>query len=186
LGHAPLWQQPSGDSVLDPFVDFLTRRWNEGCRNAAQLCRELVLPGFGGRPSTVRHWLGKHRRRAPEQERLPAASRPPVRRAPRGCPLARLLMADTATLNAEDDVFETRLLADEPELNATIAWAQQFSALLRRKMAEDLDQILTAADGTMLPCFAAGLRRDFEAVNAALKLRGPPVPSKAGSATSRC
>jgi transposase len=170
LGHAPLWQQPSGDSILDPFVDFLTRRWNEGCRNAAQLWRELVQLGFRGRPSTVRHWLGKHRRPAPEQERWPAASRPPVWPAPRGYRLARLLMADTATLNAEDDVFKTRLLADEPELNAAIAWAQQFNALLRRKMAVDLDQILTAADGTMLARFAAGLRRDFQAINAAIKL----------------
>ena len=62
LGHTPSWKQPASGSVLDPFVNMLTRRWNEGCRNAAQLWRELIALGFRGRPSTVRHWVGKRRR----------------------------------------------------------------------------------------------------------------------------
>ena len=36
-------------------------------------------------------------------------------------------------------------------------------------MAGDLDQLLAAADGTMLARFTTGLRRDFDAINAALK-----------------
>jgi transposase len=62
------------------------------------------------------------------------------------------------------------LLEDEPALGAAIAWAKWLNALLRRKVAGDLDEILTAADGTMLARFAAGLRRDFEAISAALEL----------------
>jgi transposase len=79
-------------------------------------------------------------------------------------------MADTATLSAEDQLFRIRLLEDEPALNVAIAWAQRFNALLRRKVAGDLDQLLGAADGTMLARFTTGLRRDFETINAALKL----------------
>lgn len=37
LGHAPSWKQPPNGSMLDPFVGVLTKRWNVGCRNAAQL-----------------------------------------------------------------------------------------------------------------------------------------------------
>src|SRR5579872_4482152 len=48
-GHAPLWKQPTGESILDPFIGFITRRWNEGCCNVAQLWRELVPLGFRGR-----------------------------------------------------------------------------------------------------------------------------------------
>jgi transposase len=77
LGHAPAWKQPSGDSMLNPFAGFLTRRWNEGCRNAAQLWRELAALGFRGQPSTVRHWLSK-RRLAAEQDGSPAATLPPA------------------------------------------------------------------------------------------------------------
>ena len=170
LGRAPLWKQPSGDSILDPFVNFLTRRWDEGCRNAAQLWRELVQLGFRGRPTTVRHWLGMRRRHSAEQGGSPAGSLPPVWPVPRGYRLARLLMADTSKLNAEDALFKTRLLDDEPALNADFAWAKRLNALLQRKKAGDLHEILTAAAGTMLARFAASLRRDFEAINAALEL----------------
>ncbi len=170
LGHAPLWQQPSGDSVLDPFIDFLTCRWNEGCRNAAELWRELLPLGFRGRPSTVRHWAGKRRSQAADQDGSARASLPPAWPVPRGYRLARLLMADTTRLTAEDRLFRIRLLEDEPALGAAIAWAQRLHALLRRKVAGDLDKILAAAKDTMFARFAAGLHRDFAAISAALKL----------------
>ena len=54
LGQAPLWRQPSGDSILDSFKPFLGRRWGEGCRNATKLWREILALGFCGRPSIVR------------------------------------------------------------------------------------------------------------------------------------
>ena len=61
LGQASLWNQPSGDSILDPFKSFLGRRWSDGCRNATQLWRELVALGFRGRSSIVRDWAAGHR-----------------------------------------------------------------------------------------------------------------------------
>jgi transposase len=156
--------------MLNSFPDFLTRRWNEGCRNAAQLWRELVPLGFRGRPTTVRHWVGKRRRDAGAKDGCAPGPLPPVAPVPRGYRLARLLMADTSKLNAEDELFKIRLFEDEPALGAAITWAMRFNALLRRKAAGALDEILDAADGTMLARFAAGLRRDFEAISAALEL----------------
>jgi hypothetical protein len=79
-------------------------------------------------------------------------------------------MADAATLTAEDRGFKSRLILDEPELNAAIAWAQNLHALLRRKMTGDLEQRVAAADGAMLARFAVRDCRGFEAINAALKL----------------
>ena len=169
LGHAPSWKQPSSGSMLDPFVDMLTRRWNEGCRNAAQLWRELIALGFRGRPSTVRHWIGK-RRRAAGHDGFTAAPLPPIWPVPRGYRLARLLMSDPSTLKAEDNLFRTRLLEDEPALGTAVAWALRLNELLRRKVTGDLGEILTAADNTLLARFAAGLRRDFAAISAALEL----------------
>lgn len=169
LGHAPSWKQPAGDSILNPFAGFLTRRWNEGCRNAAELWHELVPLGFRGRPSTVRHWLGK-RRLAAEQDGSGVASLPVVWPIPRGYRLARLLMTDSSELNAEDELFRVRLLEDEPALGAAIAWAKQLNAVFQRLVDGNLNEILIAADNTMLARFAAGLRRDFDAINASLEL----------------
>ena len=169
LGHPPSWKQPPSGSTLDPFVKMLTRRWNEGCQNAAQLWRELIALGFRGRPSTVRHWIGK-RRRATGQDGLTEAHLSPVWPVPRGYRLARLLMSDPSTLKAEDDLFRTRLLEDEPALGTAVAWALRLNALLRRKVTEDLGQVLTAAENTLLARFALGLRRDFAAISAALEL----------------
>ena len=42
--------------------------------------------------------------------------------------------------------------------------------MARRKAVEKLEDVLNAASGTMLDRFAAGLRRDFDAINAALQL----------------
>jgi transposase len=145
-------------------------RWNEGCRNAAQLWRELVSLGFRGRPSTVRHWVSKRRRDGAGKGKIVADALPPIWPVPRGYRLGRLLMSETSRLTAEDELFRTKLLEEEPALASAVAWAQQFNALLRRKISGDLDAILTAAADTMLAQFAAGLRRDFAAISAALEL----------------
>jgi len=66
LGHAPLWTKPRRGSVLDAYAAHLDRRWAEGCRNAAQLWRELAGLGFTGRPTTVRAWAGRRHKAEPE------------------------------------------------------------------------------------------------------------------------
>jgi hypothetical protein len=48
--------------------------------------------------------------------------------------------------------------------------AKQLNAMLRHWVSENLDELLHAADGTLLANFAAGLRHDFDAVKASLRL----------------
>ena len=168
LGQAPLWKHPARWSILRPFIAYLERRWGEGCRNGSQLWRELRELGFHGRPSTVRHWAGK-RRRASMSDSV-VADQPPVWPVPKGFRLARLLTSDISRLSSEVSLFIARLTGDEPELGIALDWAKRLNALLRRKTVEKLDNVLNAAAGTMLGRFAAGLRRDFDAINAALEL----------------
>ena len=170
LGHAPLWQQPSGDSTLDPFKPFLGRRWSEGCRNAARLWRELLPLGFRGGSSVVRDWAAGHRgvvlgRDGPEGHPLP-----PVWPVPSGYRLARLLTAGRSRLDVQERMFVSHLLSTEPALDAAVAWARRLNRLLRRKATESLDEVLAAATGTLFARFAASLRRDFDAISAALVL----------------
>lgn len=50
-GGIPRWRQPRRIGRLGRYVDHLNRRWNDGCRNAAQLWRELPTLGFTGCPA---------------------------------------------------------------------------------------------------------------------------------------
>jgi transposase len=47
---------------LDPYADYLTQRWQEGCHNAAQLWRELREQGFSGSDTRVRQWIRQYHR----------------------------------------------------------------------------------------------------------------------------
>ena len=79
-------------------------------------------------------------------------------------------MTDLSTLGAEEKLFVTQLLHDEAGLGMAIEWAKRLNAMFRHKAVEKLDDVLTAGAGTMLARFATGLRRDFDAINAALEL----------------
>ena len=170
LGHAPLWQQPSGDSILDPFKPLLGRRWSEGCRNATLLWREIRTLGFRGGSSVVRDWAAGHRGVVLGEDGTGGRSLPPVWPVPGGYRLARLLTAGRSRMNAEERMFVSHLLAAEPALNAAVAWARRLNRLLRCRAVESLDEVLVAATGTLFARFAESLRRDFDAISAALVL----------------
>lgn len=177
-GGAPLWRKPPRAGVLAPYRDHLERRWSEGCRNAARLWRELVQLGFPGRPGTVRRWAGLRRKGEPRHTAGGTGARGVTWRSPSGQQVARLLMADTDALPETERAFVERLLADAPELADAIAVAKRLNLLLRKKSEESLDGVLDDAAGTLLAEFAAGLRRDGLAVQAALDLPWTTSPAE--------
>jgi signal transduction histidine kinase len=72
-------------------------------------------------------------------------------------------------MNAEKRMFISRLLTDEPELDAAITWAKRLSKLLRRRVVDDLDEVLTAAAHTLFGRFAASLRHSVQSEMIVLK-----------------
>ena len=168
LGHAPSWAKPRRGGVLDAYAAHLDRRWAEGCRNAAQLWRELAGLGFAGRPSTVRAWAGRRRKGEPDAAAGGAVAQGLARQPPSAPRVARLLMADTDALPEADRGFVARLLMEAPGLADAIAVAKRLNLLLRRQSEEGLGKILEDAAATPIAEFAAGLKRDLAAVQAAL------------------
>jgi transposase len=166
-GKAPLWRKPPQGSMLSQHEAYLDGRWVEGCRNAALLWRELVGLGFPGRPGVVRRWA-ENRRKTEPQSRAKSAGvtgqLPAIRQ------LARLLMINGDTLPKTDRDLVAHLLSEVPPVAAAITVAKQLNALLRRKTSGSLTQILDAAVATPLKDFAASLRRDIVAIQAALDL----------------
>jgi len=159
---------------LDPWRAVLQRRWTEGCRNGAQLWRELRDAGFKGGMRVVTEWANRQRLADPEQLPGPAdvqAVQPPAR--PTAYParrMARMLTADTTALAEPDRAYVGRLLAASPALAMVRNLAQRFGALVRAHAADALTPWLADAENSELRGFAAGLRQDEQAVRAALVL----------------
>ncbi len=79
-------------------------------------------------------------------------------------------MADPDALPKAERSLVSRLLDQVPLVADAITVAKRLNALLRRKTSDNLTQILDAAATTSLRDFAAGLRRDITAIQAALDL----------------
>ena len=174
---APLWRKPQRISLLEPHYDYLDRRWNEGCRNAAQLWRELVALGFTGRPGTVRQWTGQRRKGEPRTASLPALHGG-THRLPSVRQITRLLMSEDEVQPKAERSFVSRLLAQVPDLADCVAAAKRLNQVLRRQTQESLEEVLDTAAGTALKDFVVSLRRDLNAIQAALDLPWTTSPAE--------
>jgi len=177
-GGASLWRKPPRGGVLAPYCDHLERRWAEGCRNAALLWRELVHLGFAGRYGTVRSWAGQRRKTDPQIATKHASAGVLGGQPPSSRHVARMLMTDPDMLPGVEQAFISALLAQAPELANGIAIAKRLNLLLRRKSQESLVAVLADASSTPLAEFAASLRRDLAAVQAALDLPWTTSPAE--------
>ena len=87
-------------------------------------------------------------------------------------------MADAGTLPEAEQTFISCLLVQVPGLADGITVAKRLNQLLRHKSRENLDAVLDKAAGTPLQEFAASLRRDLAAVQAALDLPWTTSPAE--------
>lgn len=166
-GEFPTWRHRPRGSAVDRHAEHLNRRWGEGCRNAAQLWREIQGQGFRGRLRTVQRWVSSRRGADPA---APSVGRAPSWPTPSKHRAAWLVVADPERLDATEQRFVEALLARSPDLAGLVSLARRFSAMVRRQQAELLDGWLAAAKGSALAGFADGIKRDLDAVRAALTL----------------
>jgi len=89
-----------------------------------------------------------------------------------------MLMADPDALPEAEQAFISHLLAQVLGLADGIAIAKRLNKLLRHENREKLGGVLDAAVGTPLEEFAASLRRDLAAVQAALDLPWTTSPAE--------
>ena len=54
---------------LEPYREYLEKRWAEGCHNASRLCRELQQRGYTGERSRVREFVQPWRTQEPKRNR---------------------------------------------------------------------------------------------------------------------
>jgi transposase len=157
----------------DRFLNFLKQRWQEGCRNAAQLARELEAQGFKGSYHGVRRQLARWRpsrcRAVANEKRGACLSR---RLSTRG--LAWLLLKADTDRSSDERALIQALEDRSPELKETAELGRQFSDMVRQRRLEAWDGWLTRARAPNvvkeMRGFADGLLEDEPAVKAALQL----------------
>jgi transposase len=157
-------RRPSSHSTtVDQYHEYLERRWQQGCHNAAQLWRELRDQGFAGQSRIVRDWIRKHcgsqRYRAGQQ---PSASTP-RRSSPRQVAWLLLKQPEDARSYLEE------LCRRSPEIATCASLAREFCRIIRQRDGAAWLRWRDAAPASPLANFAKHLCRDKEAVLAALQ-----------------
>ena len=154
-GEATPYRRAPGRSALDRHLDHMERRWAEGCRNSAQLWRELrEEQGFDGGYDVVRRWAIRGRALdaacAEPTRKLPSWRVPSSRRA------ARLLTTEAASLSRADQRFVKTLTTLSPDIRIAAELANAFARLMRERDGDALDPWLERARSTGLRGFAEG------------------------------
>ena len=189
-------QRRRGPGPLDPYRPYLDAQWAAGRRRGIVLWRALGAQGYTGSLPSVYTYLYRLRGRDERAARGPGAPPPPAGVPPGGPPegdparpsppdvaprvrprqVRGLMLRPAGELDDAERQYLTALHERCPDTRAASRLAQEFLGLLRQRptaaeAASGLAAWLAAADASGPPelrRFAAGLRRDREAVEAAL------------------
>jgi transposase len=157
-------ERRSRDTILDAHLPYLHKRWDEGCRSTKRLLRELRSRGYRGSERTLRRCTAQLRAHS-------ARTTPPP--APKVREVTGWILTPLDKLTAEDHQTLQQISDRCPEIATTIVLTRQFAEMLVQLRGKDLDDWADrAAAGPVreLRSFAAGLRRDWDAVKAGLTL----------------
>ncbi|MDQ3182499.1 MAG: ISL3 family transposase [Actinomycetota bacterium] len=162
-------------SVLDPYLPYLLGRWNEGCRSAKRLHREIREMGYRHSIDTVNRLLSSFRYTEQQGEKIPLAPRAKTGSIAGASPTAKnvaaLFMRREEKLNAEQKEYLDRLCASDRALADARRLTQEFAKTVRNLEGEKLDGWLEEAAGCeaqVVRKFAASLKKDLAAVRAGL------------------
>jgi transposase len=171
-----------GPPLITPFIPYLRRRWNAGCRNAQQLWRELVAQGHRPSRMTVERYVGRLRRETGIRRKFRHVAPAPLyaedHDESRPAPLtalraARLFLAKPEGRGSSDQTLLTHLLRLDPVMPRTYHHVQTFCRMLRERRGHELNTWVAAVQHSgvkELRAFAKGLLKDAAAVRAGLSL----------------
>ena len=156
----------SRDSKLDPFKPWINQRWNQGITDPAALHAELRGQGWTGSVQAVRRYVRPFRAQ-------PAAP-PPAPAVPKARQITGWLLSRPASLDPGDRAQLAGIRARCPHLDSLAAHVTSFAEMMTNRTGEQqLPGWLAAVqadDQPHLHSFAAGIRRDLDAVTAGLTL----------------
>ena len=162
-------------SVLDPYVPYLVRRWNEGCRSGKKLYGEIRKQGYSHSKATVNRLLSNLRYTESQGKRLshvPRAKKGSIAgSSPTAKNVAALFMRREQRLSEGQRGYLERLCASDAALADARRLTQDFAKMARELEGGKLDEWLEEADGceaSVMRRFSASLKRDLSAVRSGL------------------
>jgi transposase len=155
---------------LDPYIDLVNQRWNEGVTNAETITAELRTLGFKGDAQAVRRYLKPFRlpsasRSHPDPDRRkPAPTAPAV---PKPRTISKALLTHPDRLTEDDALIVKNATAECVHLERLHQHVRSFAKIMAQRRGQELPAWLEAVEADDLPelrSLAAGIRRDLEAV----------------------
>jgi transposase len=161
-------------SVLLPYVEYLDRRFADGCADGRVLWAEIQAQGYPGSLVVVQRWLRAKRLLAGEDPVVVRTGLPITNSSailPSNYQLGWLLVLPPDKLNDEDQLMLEHILQDE-SIRQFYTLAQDFRLLLKERSISAFDTWLDTADQSPLKTvrtFARSLRAESSFIHAALQ-----------------
>ncbi|HLH60740.1 MAG TPA: ISL3 family transposase [Ktedonobacteraceae bacterium] len=165
-------------SVIDPYKEYLVKRWNDGVRNAQQVYRELKEMGYTGSDQPIERYYVQFRKEKDFRKfkQVDPTLETPVN-APKRPPTASQV-APWITFKEDQRLeWQKKYLAQLCEADQEIREAneliQEFTTMLRERKGERFDAWLEKVEQqgiSELRGFAQSLKKDYNAVKAGLTL----------------
>jgi transposase len=155
---------------LDPFVDLVNQRWNEGMTNAEAITAELRTLGFKGDAQAVRRYLrpfrlpGTSRSHPDPHRRKPTPAIPAV---PKPRAISKALLTHPDRLSEDDALIVKNATAGCAHLERLQQHVRSFAKIMAQRRGQELPAWLEAVEVDDLPelrSLATGMRRDLPAI----------------------
>ena len=168
-----------GRSVIEPYKEYLVKRWNEGVRNAQQVYRELKEMGYTGSDQPIQRYYVLFRREKDHRKfkSVDPTQETPVkvlsRRPPTGSQVAHWITCKDDQLLEWQKTYLAQLCEADEEICSANLLIQEFTTMLRERKGDGFDAWLAKVEQqgiTELCGFANSLKKDYEAVKAGLTL----------------
>ena len=161
----PPRRRSRSSSIVDPYLSYLTARWNQGCHNVARLYEEIVAQGYTGTQRTLQMRLRPFRRQVtrPVSKQTITLDKPP---SSRGVALMTVRPAQNRT--PEQRAYLEQLIQSDETVAQAFQLAQDFGRLLRKHEGqarlEQWKAAVRVSGIAELIAFVDGLDDDAEAV----------------------
>lgn len=182
---APTFPEPAArqrSSGLDAYKPYLLEQWQQGHQHSKELFGEIQAQGYKGSYGTLARYTHQLRQSQPRPDpeslkRLPGLGPAPKGQSSGHQPLsaqraAWLILQREETLTSQEATLLERL-GQQPELSEAIALAQEFIAIVRQRLPENLTRWLEQAKSSVINAFqsfAKGIEEDYDAVQAGIIL----------------